>query len=606
MAKILLLEQFKTFFGKLNKLQKASIIGGVGLVLLLLVFVLAASSKKTEMAVLYSDMEGAEASKVIDKLKEQDIKYELKDNGSTILIDKSKLYETRINLAKEGLPETGVVGYELFDKTNLGMSEFVQKVNYRRAIEGELARTIKSLDEVKNVRVHIVIPEKALFEKNQKEPTASVTLHLQQGKMLTKSSVAGIQNLVANSVEGLNPALVTVIDQKGKILSEKPNDINSITGLSSTQHDQQVKVEQYLASKVQSMLDGVLGQGNSEVRVNAELDFTQLDSTVTDYDPQRQVIRSEQQIKDELATRDTVLNSSYGDTSRMKAAVIVNSPNSGQSHIQSNSISNYEIKKTVSRKIEEVGNIKRLSIAVMVNGTTKVITHEDGVKELQYIPRTEQEMKEIEQVVRNSVGLDLTRSDSITVVNVRFDTSFLEDEISEAQPIPIWKDPEYIKIFALAALILITLFIMYRILHSKPLNERMRIAMSLPEHVKFDEEDEASAEAEEELEEIELGEEQMMLLPTELPDQLLLEGEKLGVETSEEEFEENEVIDKELLASRAKAALEEVTPEMNEEILMKLEIKEKVQSYFEEQTGEAVRLIRAVLSQDYDERSFKF
>lgn len=178
MAKSGLFGQISGFLSKLSLAQKIVLFGVTFAVLFGLIYIAIQTSTKVEYATLFTQLEPTEAGKIVEKLKEKKIPYKLEDNGTTILVDKNKVYDTRISIAAEGLPESGIVGYEIFDKTNLGMSEFVQKLNYRRALEGELAKTINSLNGVKKARVHIVIPEKALFEKDQKQPTASVTLQL--------------------------------------------------------------------------------------------------------------------------------------------------------------------------------------------------------------------------------------------------------------------------------------------------------------------------------------------------------------------------------------------------------------------------------------------
>lgn len=582
-----IITQSKEFFGKLTRWQKVGIAMALTAVVVAIGFVMLSSGKKTEMGVLFSGLSETEASKIVDKLKEKKIPYEAKENG-TILVEKNAIYDTRLSMAKDGLPESGVVGYELFDKTNLGMSEFVQKLNYRRALEGELTKTIKSLDEVRSARVHIVIPEKALFEKDQKVPTASVTLQFKNGKNISKQSVQGIQNLVSSSVEGMSAGSVNVLDGRGKVLSERELDKNSIAGLTASQYEQQMNVENYVTNKVQTLLDGVLGQGNAEVRVNSELDFTQIEKTITDFDPERSVVRSEQAINENSQSTDSL---SYPAVSMAKN--------------QSNTISNYEIKKSVEKIVQGVGNVKRLTVSVLVNGIAKVIDN-GAEKKIEYTPRSDEELKKLDEIVKNAVGYDPSRNDRVSVLSVPFDMTGLENEVKETQPIPWYKEQDNIKLFVLIACILFTVFMIYRLLHSKQVKERLRIAMGLPEHVSFAEEQEEE-EKEEELEEIELDDDTFMLLPAELPDQLLLESPHAAEEFAGLEEEAPEYMDKDALADRARAALDGGDSiEVSEETLMKLEIKEKVQDYFESEPNEAIRLIRIVLNQDIDERSFKF
>jgi flagellar M-ring protein FliF len=583
MAKIEIKEQVKTFYNKLTTLQKVIIASSVGLALALSIFLIASTGTPEEKAVLYKSLEQEDAAKIVENLKEKNIPYEITNNGTTILVDKDKVYDTRLTLAAEGLPESGTVGYEIFDKTNLGMSEFVQKLNYRRALEGELARTISSLDEVKKARVHLVIPEKQLFEKDKKDPTASVSLWLNSGRSISKVSIEGIQNLVASSVEGMLTDHVTVVDQRGKIISPPPLDESSIAGLTNMQHQQQIEAESHLSGKVQSLLDGVLGPNNSEVRVNVELDFTKIEKTITDFDPERQVTRSEQTITEISESTDSL---SY--------------PAVSMARDKQNVISNYEISKTESRIVEEVGNVRRLSVAAMVNDVVKVVTNENGEKTIEYVPRTEEEMKKLEETIKNAVGYDPGRNDQITVLNVPFDMTHLEEELRyDIRPI-WWQDPENIKLFFLILAMLITIFILYRVLQSKQIRERFRIALGLPAHIEIDE-DELDEEEEEELEELEFDEDDLMLLPAELPDQLLLEGERMDREDGMPIEGEDEGLDQDALARRAKAGLEDDGGDMTEDQLMSLEIKNKVQDFIEDQPQEAARLVRVLIQQDYQD-----
>lgn len=583
MAKLQILEQFKAFFGKLSLTQKIIMFASVAAVIVFIFVIFSLSKHNNEYSVLFTSLESGDASKIVQKLKENKIEYQLADNGSTVLVDKSKVYETRLTLAGEGLPESGTVGYEIFDKTNLGMSEFVQKLNYRRALEGELSRTIGSIDEVKKARVHIVIPERALFDKDQKKTTASVTLHLKSSRSIDKIDIAGIQNLVSSSVEGMSTKDVIVVDQKGNVLSKKPADDGTLAGLTAQQYEQQKNIENYLANKVQSMLDGVLGGGNSEVRVNAELDFTQIEKTITDFDPEKQVARSEQSISENSESIDSL---SY--------------PTVSMSKNQSNQISNYEIPKTVERIVKEVGNVKRLSVAALINGTTKVVD-KNGQKVIQYIPRTDEEMQKLTDIVKNAVGYDQQRNDQISVINVPFDNSYLEEELKEALPKNWWEDQENIKLLLLLAAILLAIFLMYRLLHSKQIKEKIRIAYSLPENGLMPADDFSDSEKIE-LDDILLDDDDLMLLPAELPDQLLLEGSSPDRQITKLNSSSQPFPNASMAEYRGESIEAPEISTLGEEAIMKLEIKRKIKEYMEANTLEAVKLLRSMIHSDIEEK----
>lgn len=571
-----IVQQSKDFFSKLAMWQKISLFSVVAVAIAGVILLLANTGEDTNYSVLFSDIEPSEGAKIVENLKEKNIPYKLKDGGRTILVDSSQVYEQRLELAKEGLPANGGIGYEIFDKTNLGMSEFVQKLNYRRALEGELARTIGSLNEVQKARVHIVIPEKTLFAKDQKEPSASVILHFKNGKVIDNVSISGIQNLVASSVEGMATSGVTVVDFRGKILSAPPLDGNSVTGLTSQQFAQQVEVEQNITNKVQSLLDGVLGYGNSEVRVSAELDFTQVDRTITDFDPESQVVRSEQSIVDSSKSSDSL---SYPAVNMSKGT--------------SNQIANYEISKTVSRVIEGVGNIKRLSVAVLINGTQKVTTV-NGVPKAEYIPRTQEEIDKLTDIVKNAVGYDVTRNDQVYLENVPFE-SLNESLVPEAkEEIPWYQQSDNIKIFGLIGVVLFTIFLIFRLLYSKLMRDRMRIAMQLPQKVSFEEEEvQNDTLSDTDLEELEFDEDELLLLPAELPEQLLLEGDRVAFGIDEEAER-----DAELELEGDGTGMAQIPETLSEESLLKMELKSRVSNYLNEDPTDAVRLVRILLQQD--------
>ncbi len=560
--------QVKSFFKRLSLIQKILLFASTFGVLFLLLYFVVSTASKTEYAVLFSQLEPSEVGKIVEKLKEKKINYKLSDNGTTILVDKNKVFETRVEIASEGLPESGIVGYEIFDRTNLGMSEFVQRLNFRRALEGELSKTISSLQGVRKARVHLVIPERAIFEEQQREPSASVTLQLANDKSISKLNIRGIQNLVAASVEGLSPNNVTVVDSRGKILSDVEPNANTLAGKTQTQIEQQLRVEQYLTNKVQSLLDGVLGQGNSEARVNVELDFTQIEKTITDFDPERQVARSEQVSSSSALSVDSLVY-----------------PAPQQNVQRSNTITNYEIPQTIERIINSVGTVKRVTVGALVNGTYKVV-EKDGKKEVQYIPRSEEEIKKLEDIIKNAVGYDPNRNDVVSIVNIPFDTQ-IPDEEQLAPPKPWYLQPDYLRLLLLISAIIISVILMYLLLHSRQVKETARIAMALPEPRKLLEEEREDIERE--LQGLRLEEDQTLLLPSEMPEQLLLTEETGGVPIPEEEID--------LSIIRKPAAKIEALP-LSEEAMMKMEIRDKIREFIDTQPNEAAKLVRMYLSQE--------
>ncbi len=253
------------------------------------VFVISNWVYSVNYSTLYSNLEPSEAGEIVSYLNEREIPYKLTDGGKNIAVPSDDVYSVRISLASQGLPRTGNIGYSIFDQSNLGMTEFLQNLNFRRALEGELMRTIMQLSDVQAARVHIVMPKDRLFKKDQVEATASVVLKLKRPDGLTKSQIAGITHLVASSVEGLKPGNISILDYNGNLLSsEMKSDV--LAGLSSSQLEVRKNVETYLEDKAQTMLDGVIGTGRSIVRVTAELDFQQMEKTSEMYDPNSAVV----------------------------------------------------------------------------------------------------------------------------------------------------------------------------------------------------------------------------------------------------------------------------------------------------------------------------
>ncbi|MCK5127147.1 MAG: flagellar M-ring protein FliF [candidate division Zixibacteria bacterium] len=360
---------------------------------------------------LYSNLEQSEAAEITRYLAESEISYQIGAGGTTIEVPEGDLYEARLQLASQGLPNSGIVGYSIFDETNLGMTEFLQHLNFRRALEGELSRTISSLREVQTARVHIVIPEERLFAEQQKEATASVVLKLKHRGGLGKTQANGITHLIASSVEGLKPGNITILDYDGNMILSGAGE-DGVSALSANQLDMTRSVERDLETKSQSMLDGVLGPGKSIIRVTAELNFQQYAKTSESYDPNQTAIRSEQKTEQrDMATKKG--NENAEDNAENTSEVIV---------------TNYEVSKTIESVSNAVGTIDRISIAVLLDGTYNSIENAEGVEELVYEPRPQEEIDRLMAIVKNAVGFTSDRNDQIEIVNIAFDKSYLTDQ----------------------------------------------------------------------------------------------------------------------------------------------------------------------------------
>lgn len=444
------LNELTALLNKLTFMQKIILAAGVGGTILLLGILMVFLNEPT-FTTLYSNLAEKDAAQIVQILNSQKISYEFADNGSTIKVPSDVVYETRLKLSSKGLPGTGIIGYEIFDKNTMGMSKFLEKLNYKRALEGELARTIIEQKGVEGTRVLITLPEKSLFKDEEKLPTASVVLKLSNRSFATKSNIDAIVHLVASSVEGLPPENVTVLDSDGRLLSET-NDTDGVAFSSSKQYEIQQKVEGYLANKAQQMLDNVLGYGNSIVKVNAELNFNQVEKTIASVDPESQVSISEQITKYDQAS--TVAGDSTGNRNEVSTI-------------------NYELSKTTQTIVEGTGNIAKLSIAAVINDIP-VSEEKAGVITTKFQPRSQQQIDKLEQIIKNAVGYNNQRKDQFSIVNIPFETQskeFLEKDMVESSPLPFGDMNDIIRLLmilvAIGASISLIKKLMYRLKNEK-------------------------------------------------------------------------------------------------------------------------------------------
>lgn len=342
-------------------------------------------TSQVDYQVLFSNLSTEDAGNIVSRLQEKKVPYKVSQSGNAISVPADRVSELRLELAAAGLPQGGGVGFEIFDTKNLGLTEFVQQLNYQRALQGELARTINGLDEIQHSRVHVAIPKKSIFVEEQKKPTASVILKLKPGRQLKPNQIEGISRLVASSIEGLSPNDVMVVDSSGKVLS-RPQDETRLGKLSSSQMEYQRNVEREITNRIQTMLEKVVGEGKAVARVSADLDFRITERLEEKYDPNDPVIRSVQRQTEKTDESD----------SRTDETI------------------NYEITRTVDKTVMPVGDIKKLSIAVLVDG---IYTKNDKGEEV-FTARSKKEMTEIEELVKKASGFDPKRDDQVVVSNV--------------------------------------------------------------------------------------------------------------------------------------------------------------------------------------------
>jgi flagellar M-ring protein FliF len=376
-----------------------------------------------EYKTLFSNLSTEDAGKIVAGLQEKTIPYKLSANGESILVPAEDVSKLRLELASSGLPQTGGVGFEIFDKKNFGVTDFVQQVNYQRALQGELARTINSLDEIQQSRVHIVVPKKSIFIEKQAKPEVSVVLKLKPGVKLRASQIEGIAHLVAGSIEGVHPEEVTIIDNGGNLLSVAGGG-STLSKRTDSQIEYQRNIEKNLENRIQSMLEKVVGEGKAVARVTATLDFRVVEKTEEAYDPEEPVVRSQHR---KSGNDDEIIN--------------------------------YEINRVISKTMMPVGKMEKLSVAVLVDNVyTK---NEKGVEEFR--PRSKKEIETLEGLVKRSVGFDAERGDQVVVTSVFFKKIELG---TEAVEVGSWKTKLHLAVpfikylVSLIGLILVLIFVL--------------------------------------------------------------------------------------------------------------------------------------------------
>ncbi len=419
------LEQFKAVYAGLNPVKKITLfllIGGVIAGFALIVVL----SGRPDYQTLFSGLSAEDSGAMITQLKAKKIPYRISSNGGAILIPKEIVYETRMELASQGLPQGGGVGFEIFDNSKLGMTEFVQNVNYQRAIQGELSRTINRFEEIESSRVHLVMPPKSLFVENEEPARASVVIKLRSTKTLNADQIQGIVHLISASVSGLKPENVTIVDSFGNQIGgqKSKNDFDSVR---TDQMAYQEKVERTLENRVKTMLEKALGPNKAIVRLSSNMDFKKQERTEERYYPDNKVVRSEQ-ISNESSVKPEKKAMGVPGTTAAATDKLQQGSDGSAEFQKKHQTANYEIGKTTSHTIEPIGQISSISVAVLVDGSYKTVTGEDGKPKVEYLPRTPEEITKIKTIVMRAVNYTASRGDEVEVVNMPFENSELAED----------------------------------------------------------------------------------------------------------------------------------------------------------------------------------
>src|SRR5471032_2408686 len=414
-------------------------------------------AKQPTYKVLFSNLNDKDGGAVVTQLTQMNIPYQFSDNGGAVLIPADKVYETRLKLASAGLPKGGAVGFELMDQEKFGISQFSEQINYQRALEGELSRTIETLGPVSSARVHLSIPKPSLFVREQKNPSASVTLNLQPGRALDDGQINAIVYMVSSSVSGLPPASVTVVDQSGHLLTQ--SDSNG-RDLNASQLKYANEVEGRLQRRIEAILQPVVGNGNVHAQITAQIDYATREQTDENYQPNgspdKAAVRSRQ-----LSTNDQIGGSGIGGVPGAlsnqptapatapitNATANVNNPNgaagqganaqnnaanrtaaaapTGPSSNRHDETTNYELDRTITHTQHRAGAVQRLSAAVVVNYQPGV----DGKTK----PLTDEQLKQVDSLVREAMGFSAERGDTLNVVNTPFN-----ETVDDTAALPFW------------------------------------------------------------------------------------------------------------------------------------------------------------------------
>jgi flagellar M-ring protein FliF len=380
-----------------------------------------------DYATLFSNIPTDQIASIVSKLNEKNIPYQLRDDGKTISVPKDLLHSTQMTLMSEiGSPKMGNIGLELFDKQDFGVNSYAQKINHQRALQGELMRAINTLTAVKQSKVILAIPTKKTFLEEGGKASASVVVELQQGKELGPDQVRGIRYLVANAVENMDPDRVTVLDERGKVLTRESG---GVTSGSDEIMDLKSKIESAMENRIETILGKVVGNARVVAKVDATLQHRVITSVEESVDPEKTAIRSQQSEEESLDGARVNPTGVPGSRSNLPGAEDSQQAGFKQDVKKEIKTTNYDVPKTVKNIKEAAGNVERLSVAVVVDGMFVTTTKEDGKTESKWTPRTAEELTKYETLIKNSIGFNAARGDSVKIENIQFQP----EDFSEAE-----------------------------------------------------------------------------------------------------------------------------------------------------------------------------
>lgn len=424
-----------------------------------------------QMTTLFTDLSFEDSSAIIKDLERQAIPFELRNDGAVIMVPKDKVTRLRMKLAEGGLPKGGGVGYEIFDKSDaLGTTSFVQNINHLRALEGELARTIRAIDRVQAARVHLVLPERPLFSRETPEPSASIVVRVRGA--LEPQQIRAIRHLVASAVNGLKPQRVSIVDEAGQLLADGASgDTDNAIG-----DERRASYEKRMRNQVEAIVSSVVGAGRARVQLSADFDYNKVTQTSDKFDPEGRVLRSSQTREESSATADNsgqvTVNNELPGSQRQDNAT----PARDQSK-KSEETNNYEISHTTKTEVTEAGRVNRISVAVLVDGSYS--KNEKG--EMVYQERSKDQLDRIAALVRSSIGFDQKRGDQVEVVNLKFAEA--PAAVPIAEPTGLFGMLQFTKddvmyVIELAVMMLLGLVVLFMVI--RPLVKRILASEVIP------------------------------------------------------------------------------------------------------------------------------
>ena len=418
------LSQIFDFIGGLSASRKLALFATSGVVVAGIAALFIWAGDKT-FVLLMGNLSSEDAANISRVIGEKKIPFRMDSTGKNISVPPENLDSLRLELATLGLPQSGAVGYEVFDKQSLGTTSFVQKINQKRALEGELMRTIGTIKGVKRSRVHLAIPQKSTFVEDQKKATASVVLDLLPGTQLSEKQIFGMQNLVSRAVEGMDVSDVVIVDSQGKTLSKNSSD--PLAAATATQLDFRQKFEGELEKRIEAMLSRVVGEGKVVARVSADLDFSQVNETQTIFDADGSAVRSVSKNTETMQGSRPGPQGPAGATSNLPGQPPAPTQGTRTDTNHNNEVTNYEVPQTVRKTMRPSGGIKRLSVAVMVDGKPVRTVGADGVAKIETQAWSVEKMAELEAIVSSAVGIDKKRGDILEIKGMEFTHEDLEE-----------------------------------------------------------------------------------------------------------------------------------------------------------------------------------